>query len=53
MTKLRHLSARKQPRMMTWVPVKGPDGRTRMEMRWHVGQKAPKNHRSSSSSSAA
>lgn len=26
-----------QPRpALTWVPVTGPDGRTRMEMRWHV-----------------
>jgi hypothetical protein len=22
----------------SWVPVTGPDGRTRMEMRWHVSR---------------
>lgn len=41
MPTLRHLSARKQPRVLTWIPVTGPDGRTRMEMRWHVGEETP------------
>ncbi|MGO0575082.1 hypothetical protein [Ornithinimicrobium panacihumi] len=37
MPRLRHLSARKQQGVLTWIPVTGPDGRTRMEMRWQVG----------------
>ena len=24
---------------LSWVPVTGPDGRIRMEMRWHVGSR--------------
>lgn len=27
---------KKHPPVMSWVPVVGPDGRTRMEMRWRV-----------------
>lgn len=27
-------------RVLTWVPVRGDDGRVRMEMRWHVGEPA-------------
>lgn len=31
---------------MSWVAVPGPDGRTRMEMRWHVGTPVPTTRRS-------
>ncbi|WP_154402188.1 hypothetical protein [Ornithinimicrobium cavernae] len=30
-------STKKSP-MVTWVPVSDAGGRTRMEMRWHVGE---------------
>ncbi|ANS78466.1 hypothetical protein SGUI_1070 [Serinicoccus hydrothermalis] len=29
-------------RTLTWVPVTDATGRTRMEMRWHVGAPAPR-----------
>lgn len=29
-----------QQPMMSWEPVRGADGRVRMEMRWHVGAPA-------------
>lgn len=28
----------------SWVPVTDPQGRTRMEMRWHVGQDGRTSH---------
>lgn len=30
------LPQRESPALLAWVPVAGPDGRTRMEMRWHA-----------------
>lgn len=38
MTEVRALRSARNRSVMTWVPVRGDDGRVRMEMRWHVGQ---------------
>lgn len=34
---IERLHGRERPALMTWVPVRGEDGRVRMEMRWQVG----------------
>ncbi|HLS44728.1 MAG TPA: hypothetical protein VK045_04790 [Ornithinicoccus sp.] len=38
MVTVRRISdTRKEAPVLSWTPVEGPDGRIRMEMRWHVG----------------
>ena len=36
MTTVRQLPKTRRTAVLTWVPVTDADGRTRMEMRWHV-----------------
>lgn len=39
MVKVHRIKPQKQQApMVSWVPVIDPDGHTRMEMRWHVGE---------------
>jgi hypothetical protein len=40
MAQIRAVRTREQAPPLAWVPVTGPDGRVRMEMRWHVGSTA-------------
>lgn len=40
MARIHKAPARTQARpTLSWVPVTGPDGRTRMEMRWRVASR--------------
>lgn len=34
---IREIRSSRRPAMLAWVPVTGPDGQVRMEMRWHLG----------------
>ncbi|MFB9731757.1 MULTISPECIES: hypothetical protein [Ornithinimicrobium] len=40
MTQVRQLRRTPGTALMSWVPVTDAHGRTRMEMRWHVGEAA-------------
>ena len=33
-----HDTKKQQAPLVSWIPVKGADGRIHMEMRWHVGE---------------
>lgn len=38
MVKVHSIRTTEQAPLVSWVPVTDPDGRTHMEMRWHVGK---------------
>lgn len=42
MATIRALSRTSTDRVLTWVPVTDAEGRTHMEMHWHVGVPAPR-----------
>lgn len=39
MSEVRAIRRTKRTTVLAWVPVTGADGRVRMEMRWHVGER--------------
>ncbi len=39
MAEVRTIRSAERTAVMTWVPVTTADGRVRMEMRWHVGER--------------
>ena len=39
MSEVRRIRSAGRRPVTTWVPVTGTDGRVRMEMRWHVGDR--------------
>lgn len=53
MTQVRELRRTPGTAMMSWIPVTDTHGRTRMEMRWRVGEEARSDRTSRTARAAA